>query len=213
MVIQTWGNASGIDRKEGLVVIKPSGVSYATLTSDQMVVVDLKGNRVWGDLNPSVDLATHLVLYAAFDNIGSVIHTHSLYAVCFAQARLELPCLGTTHADYFHGAVPLTPAPNENTVDRNYESGTGEMIVHTFAGRNPLACPAALVAGHGPFVWGETVEKCFENACVLESLAQMAWHTLTLNPAAPPLEAYLQEKHFLRKHGASAYYGQERPLS
>ena len=208
LVTQTWGNASAIDREGGLVCIKPSGVSYETMGPEHMVVVDLKGAVVEGELRPSVDLPSHLALYRAFDVIGGVIHTHSHFATCFAQARQEIPCLGTTHADYFDGPVPLAPPPAREAVESAYEESTGIAIVNHFSGRNPLSCPAALVAGHGPFVWGATLDKTLENAEGLEELARMAFHTLTLNPAAPPLEGYLLEKHFRRKHGDAAYYGQ-----
>lgn len=208
LVIQTWGNASAIDRSQGLVCIKPSGIAYDRLTAEQIVVVDLAGNPVEGTLSPSVDLPSHLALYEAFPEVGGVVHTHSHYATCFAQARVEIPCLGTTHADYFNGSVPLASPPSREEVAEAYERNSGMCIVRRFSGISPLSCPAALVAGHGPFAWGATVEKALENAEVLEELARMAMHTLLLNQEAPALEGYLLDKHFLRKHGSGAYYGQ-----
>ncbi len=208
LVFQTWGNASGIDREEGLVVIKPSGVPYATMSPGQMVVVDMLGKVVDGDMKPSVDLPSHLVLYAAFEGVGGIVHTHSHYATCFAQARRPIPCLGTTHADYFHGEVPVTPALSEDQVSQDYESNIGRVIVERFAELDPARYPGVLAGGHAPFAWGATPEKACENAAVLEEIARMALHTLALRPDAPPLESYLLDKHFLRKHGAGAYYGQ-----
>lgn len=209
LVIQTWGNASGIDRGCGLVCIKPSGIAYDQMTPEHIVVVDLEGNPVEGTLNPSVDLPSHLALYEAFPEIGGVVHTHSHYATCFAQARVEIPCLGTTHADYFNGAVPVASPPSREEVAEAYERNSGICIIRRLSGVPPLSCPAALAAGHGPFAWGATVEKALENAEVLEELARMALHTLLLNNEAPALEGYLLEKHFLRKHGSGAYYGQQ----
>jgi len=208
LVTQTWGNASALDRESGLVCIKPSGIDYVCMKPEHMVLVDLSGAVVEGALRPSVDLPSHLALYRAFKDIGGVVHTHSHYATCFAQARRDLPCLGTTHADYFNGPVPLVDPPSSREVVEAYEHHTGMAIVRRFGDGNPLNCPAALVAGHGPFVWGGTVEAAFENAEVLEELARMALHTLVLNPGAEPLEDFLLEKHFQRKHGADAYYGQ-----
>lgn len=209
LVFQTWGNASAVDREKGVVAIKPSGVDYAEMAPEHIPVVDMEGNKVEGDLKPSVDLASHLALYKAFSDISGVIHTHSHYATCFAQARREIPCFGTTHADYFYGPVPLIPPPSAEQVQDSYEWNTGVLIVEAFQNRNPLSCPAVLVVGHGPFAWGETVEKALENACVLEELASMAATTLALNPDSVPLEEYLIDKHFLRKHGKDAYYGQK----
>jgi L-ribulose-5-phosphate 4-epimerase len=209
LVFQTWGNASAVDREKGVVAIKPSGVEYAEMRPDHIPVVDMEGNKVEGELKPSVDLASHLAIYNTFADIGGVIHTHSHYATCFAQARREIPCFGTTHADYFYGSVPLTPPPDPEQMKDGYEWNTGVLIVEAFRNRNPLSCPAVLVAGHGPFVWGSTIEKALENACVLEELARMAATTLTLNPDSAPLEEYLLDKHFLRKHGKNAYYGQK----
>ncbi len=208
LVIQTWGNASAVDRESGLICIKPSGIDYARMQPEHMVITDLSGAVVEGTLRPSVDLPSHLALYRAFEEIGGVVHTHSHYATCFAQARREIPCLGTTHADYFNGNIPLVPPPNAQEVNEAYEHHTGMAIVRQFADIGPMNCPAALVAGHGPFAWGSTVESALENAAVLEELARMALHTLALTPGASPLEDILLTRHFERKHGARAYYGQ-----
>lgn len=208
LVFGTWGNASGIDRECGLVVIKPSGIAYEELRVDQMVVVDLEERVVEGGLRPSSDTPTHVALYKAFAGIGAVAHTHSHYATCWAQARRAIPCLGTTHADYFHGEVPVTDALTLEEIVRNYERHTGEVIVRRFSAIDPLHCPAVLVASHGPFAWGETPARAVENAAVLEEVARMALHTLWLEPDSPAIARELLDKHFLRKHGASAYYGQ-----
>ncbi len=208
LVLQTWGNASGIDRAGGYVVIKPSGVDYGRMRPAQMCVVDLDGAPVEGKLKPSVDLATHLALYKAFPEIGGVVHTHSHYATCFAQARRPIPCFGTTHADYFYGQIPLTDALTAREAANRYEENIGRVIVRRYAGLNPMEHPAVLVAGHGPFVWGRSPEHALENAVVLEEVARMALDTLALNAKATPLEKALLDKHFLRKHGANAYYGQ-----
>ncbi len=210
LVFQTWGNASGIDRKRDLVVIKPSGVSYDKMCPKHMVVVDLAGNVVEGDLMPSVDTPTHLALYKAFLVIGGIVHTHSHYATCWAQARRSIPCFGTTHADYCHGEIPLTDALTESEVAENYEANIGQVILRRYANLDPLACPGVLAAGHGPFAWGRTPAESLENAIVMEELARMAAHTLAINPETPPLENCLLDKHFLRKHGKSAYYGQKK---
>ena len=208
LVLRTWGNASGIDRDQGLVAIKPSGVDYASLTPDKIAVVDLDGNPVGKGLKPSVDTAAHLALYRAFPRVGGIVHTHSHHATCWAQARRPIPCFGTTHADYFHGEVFVTAPLTEAEVTDAYERHIGEAIVRRYAGIDPMAHPAVLAAGHAPFAWGETVDAAVENAFVLEEVARMALHTLTLRPEAAPLEPYLLDKHFLRKHGADAYYGQ-----
>jgi L-ribulose-5-phosphate 4-epimerase len=204
----TWGNASGIDRRRGLVVIKPSGVAYDELRPEHMVVVDLDGNTVEGDFKPSSDTATHVLLYRGFERIGGIVHTHSRAATVFAQARREIPCLGTTHADYFHGPVPVTRPLGEDEVAADYEANTGRVIVERFAGVDPTAMPAVLVAGHGPFAWGDSAQSAVENAAALEAVAEMALATLLIDPAASVLEPYLLEKHYLRKHGPAAYYGQ-----
>lgn len=211
LVFLTWGNASARDRDAGLVAIKPSGVAYDALQPDLIPLLNLDGQVVEGAARPSVDAATHLALYRAFPDVDAVIHTHSQYATAFAQARRELPCLGTTHADYFHGPVPLVQPPTPEEARQNYEEHTGMLIAQCFQTRDPLRVPAALVAGHGPFVWGESIEQALENALVLEALARMALHTLALSPQAEPLEAHLLDLHYFRKHGRNAYYGQSSP--
>jgi L-ribulose-5-phosphate 4-epimerase len=213
LVTLTWGNVSGIDRAEGLVAIKPSGVPYAELKPKHIVVVDLEGRLVEGDLKPSSDTPTHVALYRAFANIGGVVHTHSRHATIFAQARREIPCLGTTHADHFHGPVPVARPLNEQEVAEDYEGHTGTVIIQRFAELNPDTMPAVLVAGHAPFAWGSTVEKAVENAVALEAVAAMAIGTWSLDPAAPVLESWVLEKHYERKHGPTAYYGQHGPVS
>lgn len=204
----TFGNASAIDRDAGLVVIKPSGVPYEVMRPAHLVVVDLDGNVVEGTLRPSSDLATHLELYRAFDRIGGVVHTHSHYATVWAQSQREIPCLGTTHADYFHGPIPLTAHLSAEDIGEAYEANTGRAIVRRFAGLDPLRMPAVLVAGHASFCWGASVGDAVETADLLEEIARMAYGTLTLNAAADPLPTALLDKHFLRKHGPAAYYGQ-----
>src|SRR6266498_5206917 len=208
LVLYTFGNASGISREDGLVVIKPSGVPYDQMKPEDLVISDLDGKVGSGDLRPSSDLPTHLVLYKAFPEIGGVVHTHSEYATAWAQARREIPCFGTTHADYFHGAVPVTDPMPETDISGEYEKNTGTAIVRTFAGRNPLSVPAVLVANHGPFTWGKNVTAAAHNAVVLESIARMAYFTATLNQQASPISSALHDRHFLRKHGQNAYYGQ-----
>jgi L-ribulose-5-phosphate 4-epimerase len=210
LVVRTWGNASGIDRDQGLVVIKPSGVPYDRLQAQHMVVVALdSGDVVEGGLRPSSDTATHLELYRAFAEVGGIAHTHSLYATAWAQAGRPIPALGTTHADYFCGPVPCTRLLNSREVKEGYEANTGRLIVRTFAGMDPLSCPAVLVAAHGPFAWGASPAAAVENAAVLEHLAQLASETLRVAPAARPMQRVLLHKHFFRKHGPGAYYGQE----
>lgn len=210
LVIQTWGNVSGVDRAAGRVVIKPSGVPYDAMRAEQMVVVDLEtGATVEGDLRPSSDTPTHLLLYRAFPGIGGVVHTHSLYATAWAQARRDLPALGTTHADYFHGPVPCTRLLTPEEIAGEYELNTGRVIAERFAGLDPLHFPGVLVASHAPFAWGETVEKAAENAVVLEHLARLASETLRISAAAEPMQPELLDRHFLRKHGPGAYYGQK----
>jgi len=205
----TWGNVSGIDREAGLVVIKPSGVAYEALQPELMVVVDLEGKVVEGQLRASSDTATHLELYKAFGTIGGVCHTHSSCAVMWAQARRELPCFGTTHADYFCGAVPVTDPLREEEIRREYEANTGKVIVRRFAGLDPGRMPAVLVADHGPFTWGQSPAAAVENAAVLEEVAAMGLGTLQLAPQAKGISRALQERHYFRKHGPGAYYGQE----
>lgn len=210
LVIFTWGNVSGIDREKGLVVIKPSGVDYATMKPSDMVVVDLNtGEVVEGDLRPSSDTPTHLALYRAFREIGGVVHTHSTYATAWAQAGIDLPNIGTTHADYFHEAVPCTRAMTTPEVEGDYELETGKVIIERFAGMNPIHTPGVLVKNHGPFTWGKTPAEAVHNAVVLEQVAKMAFIAFSVNPhlAMNPL---LVEKHFSRKHGPNAYYGQKK---
>jgi L-ribulose-5-phosphate 4-epimerase len=210
LVLYTFGNASGISRKEGVVVIKPSGVAYETLKPELMVVSDLEGNIIEGDLRPSSDLPTHLVLYKAFPNIGGVVHTHSEYATAWAQARREIPCFGTTHADYFHGPVPVTEPLTEQEIATEYEKNTGEAIVRAFRNRSPGSLPGVLVANHGPFTWGTDVGVAVHHAVVLESLARMALLTITIDGEASTIGKPLHDCHYLRKHGKHAYYGQSK---
>lgn len=210
LVIFTWGNVSGIDRKLGLVVIKPSGVSYDRMTPEDMVVVDLEGQVVEGSLNPSCDTPTHLILYREFPSIGGIAHTHSSMATSWAQAGRSIPALGTTHADYFQGPVPCTRKLNESEVANAYEEETGNVIVETFrqGGFDPFMIPGVLVCNHGSFTWGKDPRDALHHAIVLEEIASMAYHTLQLNPAAF-IDPFLVDKHSLRKHGNNAYYGQK----
>jgi L-ribulose-5-phosphate 4-epimerase len=210
LVIQTWGNVSGIDRERGLVVIKPSGVPYAGMQPKHMVVVSLaEGKVVEGNLKPSSDTPTHLVLYRAFTGIGGVVHTHSLYATAWAQACRGLPAYGTTQADYWYGDVPCTRKLKPAEIKADYEANTGQVIVETFKNKNPLQHPAVLVASHGPFTWGKDVHAAVHNASVLEFVARLAGETLRLNPQTQSMQPALLDKHFLRKHGPGAYYGQK----
>lgn len=211
LVTYTWGNVSGIDRERGLVVIKPSGVDYQDLTPDMLVVLDLNGNRIEGSLNPSSDTKTHLELYKAYPALGGVVHTHSTHAVAFAQARRDLPALGTTHADYFYGPVPCTRELTPAEVDEDYERNTGKVIVETFSARgiDPVHVPGVLCASHGPFTWGKDPAQAVYHAVVLEEVARMALLTLTIDPAAAPAPQHVLDKHFHRKHGPGAYYGQK----
>ncbi len=209
LVVETWGNASGIDRQRGLVVIKPSGVPYAGMTPRHMVVVSLEsGKVVEGRFKPSSDTPTHLVLYRAFAGIGAVVHTHSLYATAWAQAKKDLPSYGTTQADYCYGDVPCTRLLTTAEIRSDYEVNTGHVIVERFRKLDPLQHPAVLVASHGPFAWGKSVTDAVHNAIVLEFLARLASETLRLNPKLKPMQPALLDKHFLRKHGPRAYYGQ-----
>jgi L-ribulose-5-phosphate 4-epimerase len=203
----TWGNTSGIDRERGLVAIKPSGVAYDDLRADTIPVVDLDGNVVEGDLRPSTDTATHLELYRAFDGIGGITHTHSFHATAFAQARRELPFLGTTHADHFRGPIPVTREMTPEEIAGEYELNTGRVIVERFAELDARDMPAVLVAQHGPFAWGADAAGSVENAIVLEAVAELAVHTLALAPAVAPASDDILERHFGRKHGPAAYYG------
>ena len=207
LVVFTWGNVSAIDRKTNLVVIKPSGVSYDTMTADDMVVVDLDGNIVEGKLNPSSDTPTHLELYKAHPEIGGVVHTHSRWATVFAQAGMDIPALGTTHGDDFYGAIPCTRKMTPAEIAGAYEKETGTVILETI-GENAADIPAVLVHSHGPFAWGKNAADAVHNAVVLEEVAFMAWHTMMLNPNHGTMQRELLDKHFLRKHGKNAYYGQ-----
>jgi L-ribulose-5-phosphate 4-epimerase len=212
LVLYTFGNASGVDREQGLVVIKPSGVDYDDLRPEHMVVTDLHGKIVDGKLNPSSDLDTHTLLYREFPTIGAVVHTHSEYATSFAQAGLAIPALGTTHADYFYGAVPCTPDLSDEAIGGRYVHETGLAIVKHFRqnGIDPLAMPAVLVSGHAPFCWGETPDDAAHNAVVLEAVAKMAYRTLTLVPGHEGVSQALLDRHYFRKHGVRATYGQSR---
>jgi L-ribulose-5-phosphate 4-epimerase len=210
LVLYTFGNASGISREDGLVVIKPSGVPYQGMTAADMVIVDLDGRVVEGSLRPSSDWPTHVALYRAFSGIGGVAHTHSRHATAWAQAAREIPCFGTTHADYFHGPVPVTASLTEAEIESDYEANTGAAVVRVLEGRDPLACPAVLVAGHAPFCWGRSAADAAHAAVVVEELAALAFQTLTINPDAVPISDALRDKHHQRKHGAGAYYGQPK---
>ena len=209
LVVLTWGNVSGIDREAGLVAIKPSGVAYDRMTAEDIVVVDLEGKAVEGTLRPSSDLPTHLALYRAFPTVGGIVHTHSPKAVAWAQARRGIPAFGTTHADHFHGAVPCTRELTPAEVAEDYELNTGRVIEERFHDLDAEAFPGVLVAGHGPFTWGPTPRKAVENAVALEQIAAMALDTLLLDPAAEPAPSYVLDKHYFRKHGPGAYYGQK----
>ncbi len=209
LVIFTWGNVSAIDRESGLVVIKPSGVEYNVMKAEDMVVVDLDGNIVEGNLNPSSDTPTHLVLYKAFPEIGGVVHTHSTYATAWAQAGLDIPNIGTTHADYFYKAIPCTEDMTEEEVMGNYELETGNVIVKRFNGMNPVHTPGVLVKNHGPFAWGKDAHEAVHNAVVMEQVAKMASIAYSANPNLT-MNQLLVEKHFSRKHGPNAYYGQKK---
>jgi L-ribulose-5-phosphate 4-epimerase len=210
LVIQTWGNVSGVDREHDLMVIKPSGVPYDGMKPEHMVVVSLEtGNVVEGNLKPSSDTPTHLVLYRAFKHIGGVVHTHSLYATAWAQAGKDLSAYGTTQADYWYGEVPCTRKMTPAEIKTDYEANTGEVIVETFKQLDPMQHPAVLVASHGPFTWGKDAPEAVHNAVVLEFIARLASETLRINPKTPPMPSALLDKHFLRKHGPGAYYGQK----
>jgi len=208
LVLFTWGNVSGIDRKNNLIVIKPSGVSYEAMKPEDMVVVDFDCNVIEGILKPSSDTLTHIELYKAFPAIGGIVHTHSTYAVAWAQAMKAIPALGTTHADHFYGEIPCTRQLTKEEVDLNYEKETGTVIIETFKNINPLHVPGVLVGNHGPFAWGANAEKAVYNAVVLEEVARMALFTMQLGNESP-IKQYLLDKHFNRKHGKNAYYGQK----
>ncbi len=209
LVVLTWGNVSGIDRDAGLVAIKPSGVAYDAMTAEDIVVVDLDGRVVEGSLRPSSDLPTHLALYRAFPSVGGIVHTHSPKAVAWAQARRDIPAFGTTHADHFHGPVPCTRELRPDEVADDYERNTGLVIAERFRDLDPAAFPGVLVAGHGPFTWGPDPRKAVENAVALEQIAAMALDPLALDPSAAPAPAHVLDKHYFRKHGPGAYYGQK----
>jgi len=211
LVVFTWGNVSGIDREKGLFVIKPSGVPYEELKPEHMVVLDLRGNKVEGDMSPSSDTATHLLLYNRFPEIGGVVHTHSRWATVWSQAGRGIPAYGTTHGDYFYGEIPCTRKMTEKEIEAEYEWETGNVIAEVFSERkiNPLDVPSVLVHSHGPFSWGKNAHEAIHNAVVLEEVAMMAWHTEKLSALSKPMQQALLDKHFLRKHGPDAYYGQK----
>lgn len=208
LVTFTWGNVSEIDRKQGLIAIKPSGVSYKTMTADDIVIIDLDGNVVEGRLRPSSDAPTHVVLYKAFPSVGGIVHTHSSWATSWAQAGKDIPCFGTTHADYFYGPIPCARALTEEEINTEYEKNTGLVIAETFRDRDPMAVPAVLCVNHGPFSWGKDSFEAVHNAVVLEEVAKMAARALEINPDASPAPQTIMDKHYFRKHGTNAYYGQ-----
>ncbi len=211
LVTYTWGNVSGIDRETGYVIIKPSGVNYEDLTPDKLVVLDLDGKIVEGKLNPSSDTKTHLELYKAYPELGGIVHTHSPHAVAWAQAGRDIPAFGTTHADYFYGPVPCARHLTPGEVEEDYERNTGKSIIETFAQRGitPVHVPAVICHSHGPFTWGKTPAQAVYHAVVLEEVAKMALYTIQIDAACPPAPQHIQDKHFLRKHGPNAYYGQK----
>ncbi|MCD2491243.1 L-ribulose-5-phosphate 4-epimerase [Lacrimispora sp. NSJ-141] len=209
LVVYTWGNVSAVDRKSGLVVIKPSGVDYATMKPEDMVVVDLDGKIVEGTLRPSSDTPTHVELYKAFPGIGGIVHTHSSWATSWAQAGRGIPCYGTTHADYFYGEIPCARVLTKKEVESAYEKNTGKVIIEAFEGKDPLSTPGVLCTSHGPFTWGKNAAEAVHNAVVLEEVAKMATRTEMLNPKAEPALSYIQDKHYFRKHGPNATYGQK----
>ena len=212
LVTYTWGNVSGIDRASGLFVIKPSGVEYDELRPEDLVVMDLNGNKVEGDLNPSSDTRTHLELYKAFPDIGGVVNTHSPHAVAWAQAGRDIPAFGTTHADYFYGPIPCARALTQEEIDEDYEKNTGKVIIEEFTKRGiqPMHVPAVICTSHGPFTWGKDAAQAVYHAVVLEEVAKMAIYTIQIDPNAAPAPQRIQDKHFLRKHGPNAYYGQHK---
>lgn len=212
LVTYTWGNVSGIDREKGLVVIKPSGVPYEELKAEDMVVLDMDGNKVEGDMRPSSDTPTHIALYKEYPELGGVVHTHSRYATIWAQAGKSIPPLGTTHADYFYGPIPCTRSLTKEEIEGEYELNTGKVIIETFNSNNinPVYVPGVVVHSHGPFAWGKTPDEAVHNAVVMEEVGMMALNTKLLNPSIPDVDAFLLDKHFMRKHGANAYYGQSK---
>ena len=211
LVTYTWGNVSGIDREKGLIVIKPSGVEYEDLTPEKLVIVDLDNNIVEGNLNPSSDTKTHVELYRAFPTLGGIVHTHSPHAVAWAQAGRDIPCYGTTHADYFYGPVPCARSLTAEEVDEDYERNTGKVIIETFTerGLDPKAVPGVICRNHGPFTWGKDAAQAVYHAVVLEEVAKMAMYTITIDPNTPSAPQHVQDKHYMRKHGPNAYYGQK----
>ncbi len=210
LVILTWGNVSSIDQDEGIIAIKPSGVSYEELKPDDIVIVDREGKVIEGTLTPSSDTPAHLEIYKSFDEISAVVHTHSEYATIFAQAKREIPCLGTTHADYFHGPVPVTRMVTPKETEEDYEKNTGRVIIERFSDLSPHEMPAVLVAGHGPFTWGRNPDEAVKNSVALEKVAKMAWGTFLLNQECDRIPEFLLQKHHRRRHGAEAYYGQKK---
>ncbi|MBD3412808.1 MAG: L-ribulose-5-phosphate 4-epimerase AraD [Candidatus Aminicenantes bacterium] len=208
LVVLTWGNVSGFDPKQKLMVIKPSGMDCKQMEPEFMIVVDLRGSVVEGDFRPSSDTPTHIELYKAWDDVMSIVHTHSDYATMFAQAQRSIPCLGTTHADFFKGSVAVTRSLSREEVKEGYEKNTGKVIAETFQKRDHLSVPAVLVSGHGPFTWGKTTDEAVKASIALEKIAKMAYGTLVLSPEAPNLPDHVFKKHFMRKHGPKAYYGQ-----
>ena len=211
LVTYTWGNVSGIDREKGLIVIKPSGVEYEDLTPEKLVIVDLDNNIVEGNLNPSSDTKTHVELYRAFPTLGGIVHTHSPHAVAWAPAGRDIPCYGTTHADYFYGPVPCARSLTAEEVEEDYERNTGKVIIETFTGRglDPKAVPGVICRNHGPFTWGKDAAQAVYHAVVLEEVAKMAMYTITIDPNTPSAPQHVQDKHYMRKHGPNAYYGQK----
>jgi len=209
LIIYSWGNVSSMDHSEGVVAIKPSGVPYNDLTPDKIVLLDLDGNIVEGTLKPSSDTPTHLEIYRNFDDVGGICHTHSVNATAWAQACKEIPCFGTTHADFFYGSIPVTEAMTKDEIEKDYELNTGKVIVRRFAGTNHMQIPAVLVANHGPFSWGPTAAAAVEAMVVLEEIATMALSTITINQQKSQISKALLDKHYLRKHGKNAYYGQK----
>ena len=212
LVTFTWGNVSGIDREKGLIVIKPSGVPYEGMKAADMVVLDLDGNKVEGEYNPSSDTPTHIELYKAFPGCGGIVHTHSRWATTFAQAGRAIPAMGTTHGDYFYGDIPCTRPMTEEEIKGEYEKETGTVIIETFKELDPAAVPGVLVFSHGPFAWGKDPLEAVHNAVVMEEVAFMDWHAMMLNPETGNMQQTLLDKHYLRKHGKNAYYGQTKKL-
>ena len=210
LVLYTFGNASGISREKELIVIKPSGLAYEKIKPEHLVITDLQGKIVEGEFRPSSDLPTHLALYRAFPEIGGIAHTHSEYATSWAQARKPIPCFGTTHADYFHGPIPVTSVMNDREIESEYEKNTGDAIVRAFEKVDYASVPAVLVANHGPFAWGSDPATASHNAVILEAIARMAYFTLTINHESETVTGSLHDKHYLRKHGSAAYYGQPK---